>query len=60
MSGLVDNFNIVIGGAYMDKFQSGLLVISLATLLIFAIFILVSENKACKWFKWYNQMDSEE
>ncbi|MCC3870297.1 hypothetical protein [Terrisporobacter mayombei] len=44
----------------MDKFQSGLLAISLANLLIFIIYILVNENKSSKWFKWYNQMDSEE
>lgn len=44
----------------MDKFQRGLLIISLATLLIFIIFILVSEDKSCKWFKWYKQMDNEE
>ncbi|EJP6473708.1 hypothetical protein FDF31_09690 [Clostridium sporogenes] len=44
----------------MDKFQSGLLAISSATLLIFIIYTLVNEKKSSKWFKWYNQMDSEE
>ncbi|MEA4825452.1 MAG: hypothetical protein VB130_02280 [Clostridium sp.] len=44
----------------MDKFQSGLLTISSAILLIFIIYTLVNENKSSKWFKWYNQMDSEE
>ncbi|WP_142413914.1 hypothetical protein [Hathewaya massiliensis] len=44
----------------MDKFQIGLLTISLATLLIFIIYTLVNEEKSSKWFKWYNQMDSEE
>lgn len=44
----------------MDKFQSGLLAISSANLLIFIIYTLVNENKSSKWFKWYNQMDSEE
>ncbi|CAM2793712.1 hypothetical protein HAHI6034_00315 [Hathewaya histolytica] len=44
----------------MDKFQSGLLTISSVNLLIFIIYTLVNENKSSKWFKWYNQMDSEE
>ena len=44
----------------MDKFQSGLLAISSATLLIFIIYTLVNEKESSKWFKWYNQMDSEE
>lgn len=44
----------------MDKFQIGLLTISSATLLIFIIYTLVNEEKSSKWFKWYNQMDSEE
>lgn len=44
----------------MDKFQSGLLTISSVNLLIFIIYTLANENKSSKWFKWYNQMDSEE
>jgi len=44
----------------MEKYQSGLLAISLANLLIFIIYTLVNENKSSRWFKWYNQMDREE
>lgn len=51
---------IEIGGISMDKYQSGLLAVSLANLLIFIIYTLVNENKSSRWFKWYNQMDREE
>lgn len=44
----------------MDKFQGSLLNITLATLMIYIFYFMVSDEKSSKWFKWYNQMNSEE
>lgn len=44
----------------MNKFQSSLLNIILATLMIYIFYFMVSDEKSSKWFKWYNQMNSEE
>ena len=44
----------------MNKFQSSLLNVILATLMIYIFYFMVSDEKSSKWFKWYNQMNSEE
>ena len=49
-----------IGGIEMNKFQSSLLNVILATSMIYIFYSMVSDEKSSKWFKWYNQMNSEE
>lgn len=49
-----------IGGIKMNKFQSSILNVILATLMIYIFYFMVSDEKSSKWFKWYNQMNSEE
>lgn len=44
----------------MDKFQSGILVITFATLAIYIFFSIVDVERSSKWLKWYHQMDVEE
>ncbi|PPK43672.1 hypothetical protein [Clostridium algidicarnis] len=44
----------------MDKFQSGILVITFATLAIYILLLIVDVERSSKWLKWYQQMDVEE
>ena len=47
-------------GGEMDKFQSGILVITFVTLAIYIFFSIVDVERSSKWLKWYHQMDVEE
>lgn len=44
----------------MDKFQSGIVVITFAALAIYIVLSIVSVEKSSKWVKWYWQMDADE
>ncbi|WP_253197492.1 hypothetical protein [Clostridium algidicarnis] len=44
----------------MDKFQSGIIVITFATLGIYILLLIVDVERSSKWLKWYQQMDVEE
>ncbi|WP_315121993.1 hypothetical protein [uncultured Clostridium sp.] len=44
----------------MDKFQRGIVAITVASLLIYIVFSIINVEKSSKWIKWYWQMDVEE
>lgn len=44
----------------MDKFQSGIVIVSFASLTVYTFLSLVSVEKSLKWIKWYWKMDEEE
>ncbi len=47
-------------GGEMDKFQSGIIVITFATLGIYILLLIVDVERSSKWLKWYQQMDVDE
>ncbi|WMM26106.1 hypothetical protein RBU61_05370 [Tissierella sp. MB52-C2] len=44
----------------MDKFQRGIVIITFASLVIYAVLSIVNVEKSSKWIKWYLQMGVEE
>ncbi|MBU3107348.1 hypothetical protein [Clostridium gasigenes] len=44
----------------MGKFQSGIIIITFASLAMYIFFSIVNVKKSSKWIKWYWQMDVEE
>lgn len=47
-------------GGKMDKFQRGIVIITFASLVIYAVLSIVNVEKSSKWIKWYLQMGVEE